>query len=65
MGLLALGAVSALAVVAVAFAVLLVRLVRADGYGYRAASGLPRDWKPRDWAPPGLPSTPYSRTPPR
>lgn len=65
MGPLALGAVSALAVAAVAFGVFLVRLVRADGYGYRAASGLPRDWKPRDWAPPELPSTPYSRTPPR
>lgn len=29
-------------------------LVKADGYGFRAASGLPRDW-----APPELPSTSY------
>ncbi len=30
-------------------------MVKADGYGFRAASGLPRDWAPSD-----LPSTPYS-----
>ncbi len=46
------------AVVAVAawFAVRLITVIRADGYGFRAASGLPRDW-----APPELPSTPYSQ----
>ena len=65
MGPLALVVVSALAVAAPVFGVFLVRLVRADGYGSRGASGLPRDWKPRDWASPELPSRPYSLTPPR
>ncbi len=43
------------AVVVAWFVVRLVTIIRADGYGFRAASGLPRDW-----APPELPSTPYS-----
>jgi hypothetical protein len=39
----------------------LATIVRADGYGFlRASSGLPRDW-----APPDLPSTPYSVKPHR
>ena len=59
MGPMALLAVTVLAVAALAFGAWLVRTVRADGYGYRASSGLPRDWSPTD-----LPSTPYSRTPP-
>ena len=62
---MALVAVSLLAVAAVAFGVFLVRMVRADGYGYCASSGLPRDWKPRDWSTNELPSTPYNVTPPR
>lgn len=33
----------------------LTAFVKADGYGFRAASGLPRDWSPS----PDLPSTPY------
>lgn len=65
MGLLALVAVIVLSGAAVAFGVFLARVVRADGYGYRASSGLPRDWKPRDWTDGRLPSTPYSSTPPR
>lgn len=64
MGPLVLVAVCLLAVASLAFGVFFVRMVRADGYGYRASSGLPRDWKPRDWST-GLPSTPYSSTPPR
>ena len=39
----------------------LVAIIKADGYGFlRASSGLPRDW-----APPELPSTPYSVAPHR
>jgi hypothetical protein len=54
-----------LAVVAVAvsawFAWRLATIIREDGYGFlRASSGLPRDW-----APPELPSTPYSVKPHR
>jgi len=52
-------AIVILGVVAVAaalwFAARLRAMVKADGYGFRAASGLPRDWAPAD-----LPSTPYS-----
>jgi hypothetical protein len=33
----------------------LVSIVKADGYGFRSSSGLPRDWSPT----PELPSTPY------
>ncbi len=65
MGVVALVAVSVLAVAAAAFGAFLVRMVRADGYGHRASSGLPRDWKPSDWSADQLPSTPYSTTPPR
>ncbi len=36
----------------------LATLIRADGYGFRSSSGLPRDW-----APPELPSTPYAVKP--
>lgn len=39
---------------AVWFAVRLTALIRSDGYGFRASSGLPRDWAPQD-----LPSTSY------
>lgn len=46
---------AAVAVAAVWFAVRLTAIIKADGYGFRAASGLPRDWAPSD-----LPSTPYS-----
>ncbi len=38
----------------------LAALVKADGYGFRSSSGLPRDW-----APPELPSTPYAVKPHR
>lgn len=37
------------------FAARLVAIVKADGYGFRAASGLPRDWSPSS----DLPSTSY------
>ncbi len=47
---------AAVAVAAVWLAVRLTAIIKADGYGLRAASGLPRDW-----APPELPSTPYSK----
>ena len=46
----------ALTAAAVWFAVRLTAIIKADGYGFRAASGLPRDWAPSD-----LPSTPYSK----
>lgn len=36
----------------------LTAMIKADGYGFRSASGLPRDW-----APPQLPSTPYAVKP--
>ncbi|MBA2698479.1 MAG: hypothetical protein H0U61_06850 [Nocardioidaceae bacterium] len=51
----------ALVATAVWFAVRLAALVKADGYGFRAASGLPRDWSPS----PDLPSTPYVEKPHR
>ncbi len=51
----------ALVATAVWFAVHLAALVKADGYGFRAASGLPRDWSPS----PDLPSTPYVEKPHR
>lgn len=38
----------------------LTTIIKADGYGFRSSSGLPRDW-----APPELPSTPYSVKPHR
>ena len=47
-----------LAAAAIAFAWFGVRslnLIKSDGYGFRAASGLPRDWSPHA----ELPSTPY------
>ncbi len=37
------------------FAARLRATIKADGYGFRAASGLRRDWAPSD-----LPRTPYS-----
>ncbi len=49
-----LGTVS-VAAVAVWATARLAAFVKADGYGFRAASGLPRDWSPS----PDLPSTPY------
>lgn len=36
----------------------LLHVIKADGYGFRSSSGLPKDW-----APPELPSTPYSAKP--
>jgi hypothetical protein len=33
----------------------LLAIIKADGYGLRSSSGLPRDWSPA----PELPSTPY------
>ncbi|MBA2772919.1 MAG: hypothetical protein H0U36_02590 [Nocardioidaceae bacterium] len=49
-----IGAVS-VGALAVWGTVRLAAFVKADGYGFRAASGLPRDWSPS----PDLPSTPY------
>jgi hypothetical protein len=48
-----------LAAAAIAFAwfgVRLTNLIKSDGYGFRAASGLPRDWSPSA----DLPSTSYT-----
>ena len=48
-----------LAAAAIAFAwfgVRLAHMIKADGYGFRAASGLPRDWSPSV----DLPSTSYA-----
>lgn len=53
--------VTSLAAVAVGsawFAARLVAVIKSDGYGFRAASGLPRDWAPSDTQ-----STPYSEKP--
>ncbi len=36
----------------------LTMMIKADGYGFRSSSGLPRDWSPAE-----LPSTPYSVKP--
>jgi hypothetical protein len=49
----------ALAIVGAWFAVHLIRMIKLDGYGFRAGSGLPRDWSPT----PDLPSTPYTAKP--
>ncbi len=40
------------------FALRLTSFIKADGYGFRSSSGLPRDWAPAD-----LPSTPYVAKP--
>jgi hypothetical protein len=51
-----------LAAAAIAFAwfgVRLAHMIKADGYGFRAASGLPRDWSPSV----DLPSTSYADKP--
>jgi len=45
-------------VVSVWYGLHLLHVVKADGYGFRSSSGLPKDW-----APPELPSTPYSAKP--
>ena len=45
------------AAIAVAwFGVRLAHMIKSDGYGFRAASGLPRDWSPSA----DLPSTSYT-----
>jgi hypothetical protein len=49
----------ATAFVAVWFGVRLAHMIKADGYGFRAASGLPRDWSPIA----DLPSTSYVEKP--
>jgi hypothetical protein len=49
----------AVGVVAVAFGRWLFSFIKADGYGLRTASGLPRDWSPSS----DLPSIPYSVKP--
>lgn len=41
------------------FGVRFTRMVKKDGYGFRAASGLPRDWSPSV----DLPSTSYAERP--
>ena len=46
---------AAITVFTVWFAIRLTSLIKADGYGLRSSSGLPRDWSPT----PELPSTPY------
>jgi hypothetical protein len=49
----------AAAIVAAWFGVRLAHMIKADGYGFRAASGLPRDWSPSV----ELPSTSYAQKP--
>lgn len=51
--------VVALTAVSVWYTRRLVALLRADGYGLRATSGLPRDWSPSC----ELPSTSYVEKP--
>lgn len=41
------------------FGVRLTHLIKSDGYGFRATSGLPRDWSPSV----DLPSTSYIEKP--
>jgi hypothetical protein len=43
------------AIAAAWFGLRLAQIIKADGYGFRAASGLPRDWSPSA----DLPSTSY------
>ena len=49
----------AAAIAAAWFGVRLAHMIKSDGYGFRAASGLPRDWSPST----ELPSTPYIEKP--
>ncbi len=49
----------AAALVAAWYGARLAHLIKSDGYGFRAASGLPRDWSPSV----DLPSTPYVQKP--
>jgi hypothetical protein len=55
MNTLAIISFAAIGVFALAFGWRLVSFIKADGYGFRSASGLPRDWSPE----PDLPSVPY------
>ena len=48
----------AAAVAIVWLAIRFAALIKADGYGFRSSSGLPRDW-----APPETPSMPYNVKP--
>jgi hypothetical protein len=47
--------IAAITVFTVWFAAKLASIIKSDGYGFRSASGLPRDWSPTT----DLPSTPY------
>jgi hypothetical protein len=47
------------AALSVWYGVRLFQIIKTDGYAFRAASGLPRDWSPT----PDLPSTPYVKKP--
>ncbi|MFY9914241.1 MAG: hypothetical protein WAK18_06225 [Nocardioidaceae bacterium] len=49
----------AAAVVTAWYVARLAHFVKSDGYGFRSASGLPRDWSPSV----DLPSTPYAKKP--
>ena len=51
--------VVAAAVVTAWYVARLASLIKSDGLGFRAASGLPRDWSPSV----DLPSTPYTKKP--
>ncbi len=51
-------ALAAITVFTVWFAWKLISIIKADGYGLRSSSGLPRDWAPRE-----TPSTAYSVKP--
>jgi hypothetical protein len=59
MDILTLSIVAAIGVFALAFGWRLVSIIKADGYGFRTSSGLPRDWSPS----PDLPSFSYVAKP--
>lgn len=64
MSILAFLLVAAVVVFSVWYGRRLFRIIKADGYGFRSSSGLPRGWSPSDdWSPDDLPSTPYSVRP--
>ena len=59
MEIMTLSIAAAIGVFALAFGWRLVSIIKADGYGLRSASGLPRDWSPE----PDLPSFSYTVKP--
>lgn len=59
MDVLSFALVAAGVALALLFGWRLLAIIKADGYGLRSSSGLPRDWSPST----DLPSTPYAVKP--